>query len=124
MHPISAIHRFLTALAVLGMILAPIAKPAMAMPSDQSAGMDHHAGMTADAEPAMPDNMPCCPDEAQMPDCGKLCAMMMCAASVSPTLPDSSWLPAQLAAATALSSGGDATLSGRSPAPPPRPPKA
>jgi hypothetical protein len=121
------IRRFLMTLAVLGLVLAPLAQPAMAMSADQSAGMDHHAmmaGMADHAEMAMLESMPCCPDEAPMPDCGKHCLMLMCAASLSPILPSAAWLAMPLAAATELIAGGDSTLSGRSPTPPPRPPKA
>jgi hypothetical protein len=114
-------------LAVLGLVLAPLARPAMAMPADQSAGRDHHAmmpGMADHAEMAMPESMPCCPDEAPMSDCGKHCLMAMCAASLSPTLPDAGWLPVPQVSAAELIAAGDLALSGRSPTPPPRPPKA
>jgi hypothetical protein len=123
---LSTIRRILLSLAVLGLVLGPMARPAMAMPADQSTGMDHHAMMAsmADHEMAMPESMPCCPDEAPASDCGKHCLMMMCAASLSPTLPDAAWLPMPQAATTVLIAGGDSTLSGRSPTPPPRPPKA
>ena len=121
---LTTFRRTLIGFAVLGLILAPLAKPAMAMPTD-SAGMDHRAAMAdmADHEMAMPEGMPCCPDEAPASDCGKHCLMMMCAASLSPTLPSAAWLPAPQAAATNLIADGDSALSGRNPAPPPRPPK-
>jgi hypothetical protein len=124
---LSTIRRVLMTLAVLGLISAPLARPLMAMPAHQSAGLDHHATMAdmADhAEMAMPESMPCCPDEAPASDCGKHCLMMMCAASLSPTLPGAAWLPVPQAATTELIASGDSTLSGRSPTPPPRPPKA
>jgi hypothetical protein len=123
---LSTIRRILLSLAVLGLVLGPMARPAMAMPADQSTGMDHHAMMAgmADHEMAMPESMPCCPDEAPMSDCGKHCLMAMCAASLAPTLPDAGWLPIPQATTTELIAGGDSPLSGRSPTPPPRPPKA
>ena len=119
------IRRVLVTFAVLGLVLAPLARPALAVPAGQSTGMDQAmmAGM-ADHEMAMPEGMPCCPDEAPMSDCGKHCAMMMCAASLSPTLPDAAWLPVPQAATTELIADGGSPLSGRVPAPPPRPPKA
>ena len=123
---LSTIRRILMSLAVLGLVLAPMARPAMTMPAEQSIGMGHHAMMAgmADQETTMPESMPCCPDEAPMPDCGKHCAMMMCAASLSPTLPSAAWVPAPQPAATELIADGGSPLSGRIPAPPPRPPKA
>ena len=120
------IRRILMNLAVLGLVLAPLARPAVAMPGGQPTGMDHHAMMAgmADHEMAMPESMPCCPDEAPMSDCGKHCLMAMCAASLSPTLPDAGWLPVPQVSAAELIAAGDLALSGRSPTPPPRPPKA
>ena len=120
---LSTVRHILMTLAVLGLALAPLGQPAVAMPGGQS-GMDHHAMMagTADQEMAMPESMPCCPDEAPASDCGKHCLMIMCAASLSPTLPGAAWLPVPLAAATNLIADGDSPLSGRSPTPPPRPP--
>src|SRR5215212_3401530 len=119
------IRRVLMTLAVLGMVLAPLARPAMATPADQSTGVDHHAMMPgmSDHEMAMPESMPCCPDEAPMSDCGKHCTMMMCAASLSPTLPAATRLPVPQAIVTNLVADGDSALRGRSPTPPPRPPK-
>jgi hypothetical protein len=117
----------LMTLAVLGLVLAPLGRPAIAMPGDQSTGMDHHAmtaGMANHGEMAMPESIPCCPDEAPASDCGKHCLMMMCTSSLSPTLPDAAWLPVLQAAATELIAAGDLALNGRSPTPPPRPPKA
>jgi hypothetical protein len=113
-------------LAVLGMILAPVAWPAMAMPADQSAGMHHHATMTGKGDNAgisTSESMPCCPDEAPASDCGKNC-MMMCAASLSSTVPATAWLPVPKLAPSELVVYKEAALSGRSPGPSPRPPKA
>jgi hypothetical protein len=129
MHPIPTACRFLCTLAVLGMVLAPMARPVMAMPADQSAGMHHHATMTTAGEPdnggiSTSEGMPCCPDEAPVSDCGMNCAMMMCAASLSPTLPGAAWLPVPKLAPSELVDYEEAALSGRSPGPPPRPPKA
>jgi hypothetical protein len=125
---LSTIRRILMSLAVLGLVLAPMARPAMALPAGQSGGMDHQAMMSgmADHEMTMPESMPCCPDEAPVPmsDCGKLCAMMMCAFSLSPTLPSAAWIPVLQATATELLADGGSPMSGRVPAPPPRPPKA
>ena len=66
MNRLSAIRYLLAALAIVGLILAPIASPAAAMP----------AAMSDDASMAMPADMPCCPDQAPMPGCGKDCPFM------------------------------------------------
>src|SRR5438270_612246 len=65
------IRRVLAALALLGMILAPLARPAMAMDS-AAAG---HSDMAAHAAVDRAD-MPCCPDQTPMPGCGKDCLFM------------------------------------------------
>ena len=119
--------RFLCIFAVLGMVLAPVARSAVAMAAEQSAGMNHHAMMSGEADSAgisMSEGMPCCPDQAPVSDCGKSCAMMMCAASLSPTLPGAAWLPVPKLAPSELVDYEEAALSGRSPGPLPRPPKA
>jgi hypothetical protein len=71
---LSAITRLLSLFAILGLILSPLAKPAMAMDPSAPAAMDHHAGMAMDAS-AMGD-MPCCPDQGQNSDCAKDCPLM------------------------------------------------
>jgi hypothetical protein len=73
----SAIGRVLAVLAVAGLVLVPITRPAMAM----SVAGDIHANMgdavavgsvIADAA----DEMPCCPSKPALPDCSKDCPLM------------------------------------------------
>src|SRR5689334_12420461 len=73
---LSAIRYLFAALAIAGLILAPIATPATAMP----------ASMSDEASMAMPADMPCCPDQAPMPGCGKDCPFM--AACSAPSVYD------------------------------------
>jgi hypothetical protein len=73
----SAVGRVLAVLAVAGLVLVPIARPAMAM----SVGTDMHAGlgnaMAADSAIAdVADDMPCCPGKPALPDCSKDCPLM------------------------------------------------
>src|SRR5579863_1709357 len=77
----SALGRVFALLAIVGLLVTPIARPVMAMPMDMHASMGEPA--TADAVAAtMPDDMPCCPGKATFPDCGKDCPLMaMCAAT-------------------------------------------
>jgi hypothetical protein len=73
----SAIGRFLAIFAVAGLVLAPIARPAMAL----SLARDMHASM-GDAMAAgsvitdTADDMPCCPSKPTLPDCSKDCPLM------------------------------------------------
>src|SRR5690242_12241696 len=75
----STLRRLLPALAIAGLVLAPVSQPGMAMPADMQASMSDHAEMADHAAMAIPDGMPCCPHEQQKPDCGKDCPLMaMC----------------------------------------------
>jgi hypothetical protein len=73
----SAIGRVLAVLAVAGLVLVPIARPAMAM----SVTTDVHASI-AEAITAGPavadaaDDMPCCPSKPVLPDCSRDCPLM------------------------------------------------
>jgi hypothetical protein len=73
----SAIGRVLAVLAVAGLVLAPITRPAMAMSvttnMHASVGDAIAAGsVIADAA----DEMPCCPSKPALPDCSKDCPLM------------------------------------------------
>jgi len=115
------IRRFLAALAVVGLVLAPLAQPAMA--ADVQVTANDHAAMSDHADMAMPDGMPCCPDE-QKTDCAKHCPFMAaCVAQLQSTVP-SYGLSAPLTQASVLTLRNDRTLHSLSQAPPPRPPKA
>jgi hypothetical protein len=111
MHIGTAIFRLLALLAVIGLVLGPLAPSATAMPAAQ---MD----MSAD--------MPCCPDEAPAKDCaGKLCPLLGVCMSIAlqALLPGSAF--ALRDSDTAIVPGtNDIGLSGLASGPPPRPPKA
>lgn len=62
------VSRLLFALAVLGIVTAPVARPAMAMTMNPP-GMDH--AMTGVVSPAMAADMPCCPEAMHHADAGK-----------------------------------------------------
>jgi hypothetical protein len=111
---LSAIRYLFAALAIAGLILAPIATPATAMP----VGMSDEASMT------MPADMPCCPDQAPMPGCGKDCLFMAaCSAPSVYDMPREAGLAVPLMLAGLIVPGNDAGLAGLSQRPPPRPPK-
>jgi hypothetical protein len=82
-----AITRLLALLALVGLILGPLARPAMAtnMGSPPAAMMDGHAGMVMDH--AAMGEMPCCPDEAPKSDCAKDCPLMALCASTGVQFP-------------------------------------
>jgi hypothetical protein len=121
-----AIRRILAAFAILGLVTAPLAKPAMSM--DMQSGMSSHVmvddGMADHAATAMPEGMPCCPEQTPMPDCGKHCLMVLCAATVVPMLPSQAWLPIPASLSAEVIPARDPPLSGISQPPPPKPPRA
>ena len=123
---LATIRYLLSALAVLGLIFAPVVQPAMGAISNPSMSvssmedMAHSNQSTVDA--AMPDGMPCCPD--QTPDCSKNCPLMaLCMAQLIQDAPAWTGLLAPLSPGSVVASGNDRALTGQSHGPPPRPPK-
>jgi hypothetical protein len=82
--------------------------------------------MTAeDASMTMSADMPCCPEQKSMPDCGKDCPFM--AACTMQTLSGLSQVPAlivPLSRTSTIRPTSDSDVSLLAYAPPPRPPKA
>jgi hypothetical protein len=114
----SALRFVFAALAIAGLLLTPVAVPAMPAAATMSESMGDHAAM------AMPADMPCCPDQAPMPDCGKSCPFMAaCAAQALGNLPDGAVLALPLTLASIVVPGNDSALAGLTQRPPPRPPK-
>ena len=120
-----AISRLLAALTIVGLVLAPLARSAMGgtMKADPHVGITAHAVTSVDM--GMPADMPCCPDQAPVPDCGKDCPLMaMCLAAMALNLPASIGLAIPDMAAGLILPGNDQDLSSLGHGPPPRPPKA
>jgi hypothetical protein len=79
------LKRFANAVLILligaGLLLAPLASPALAMPVPGVAGNDMQA-MSGDTQ-AMSDDMPCCPDQTNSKDCGSCPFVALCMLGVS-----------------------------------------
>lgn len=118
----TTLRQLLPALAIVGLVLAPVARPVMAMPVDMNAVSDH-AEMADHEAMVMPDGMPCCLQDQQK-ECAKDCPMMAsCTASLHSTLPCNGFsAPVMHASMTVLCN--DRILDSLSQVPPPRPPKA
>jgi hypothetical protein len=117
---LSAIYRAFAVLAIAGLILAPLARPAAALSSETQGTMS--AEGATDAQTAM--GMPCCPHKAPASDCGKDCPLMaLCMASLLQSAPVDVPLFVPLLAAIVIP-GNDADPGSLAQAPPPRPPKA
>ena len=51
----------------------------MAMPAPMHTAVASDQAMADDAAMAMPEDMPCCPKKAPIPDCGRDCSLAICA---------------------------------------------
>jgi hypothetical protein len=119
---LSAIRSLLAILAIVGLVLGPIAKPAMAMPTPMHTGVASDQAMVDEA--AMPEDMPCCPKKSPIPDCGRDCVFMaMCATQFLCNAVQPAGLVTPLGLATVFFPGNDTDVAGLSQGPPPRPPK-
>jgi hypothetical protein len=121
---LTCIRYLLPGLALLGLIGAPLVRPAMAMtmPAAMHAAMSDDAAMPADAAMAMPADMPCCPDK--VPDCAKDCPLMaLCLAGTVLSLPSGAGLLVLVRLSSLVLPGNDADLASQGYGPPPRPPK-
>ena len=111
---LSALRYLFAVLAIAGLILTPIAAPATAMATDASMA-DHMA---------MPADMPCCPDQVPMPDCGKDCPFMaVCATQFLSTMPQGTGFLIPPTHASLVVASNDVGPGGLKQRPPPRPPK-
>lgn len=112
------LSRALTGLALLGLILSPVARPAMAMAPDPVEQTDIAAAAAMDMA-----DMPCCPDKAPKPDCAKDCPLMgMCMGKTLQSAPHAATPFVSYARARVVIPRNDAKLDGLAQAPPPRPP--
>jgi hypothetical protein len=117
----TTIGRFFALVAVAGILLAPTARPAMAMGTPiamVAAGGDDSA--TADAM----DHMPCCPGKPSLPDCSKDCPLMALCVTAPLYFVSQTSLIAPLAIASIMLPGASPELASVAEAPPRRPPKA
>jgi hypothetical protein len=123
--PLSTIGRLLSMLAIVGLAIAPVARPAMGMAAvlqpdiASDHGIDHAA---TDAAMAMPEDMPCCPKKAPVPNCDKDC-LAICATQL---LCNAAQVPGPmvpLGLSHILLPLNDTGLVGLKQRPPPRPPK-
>ena len=115
MMSLSAIGRLLSILAIIGLAIAPIVRPVMALPNGDTALAD-------DTAMSMPQDMPCCPKKAPIPDCGRDC-LANCATQLLCNAVQGAGLLMPLGPANALPRGNAKALVGLAQRPPLRPPK-
>ncbi len=112
------IRRFFAWVAVAGLLLAPIVRPAMAM--NTPIAMEAAAPGYADAM----DHMPCCPGKPSLPDCSKDCPLMALCAAAPLHCALQTGLIVPLVIASMLLPGASPELVSVADVPPRRPPKA
>jgi len=118
----AAIGRVLAVLAVVGLVLVPIVRPAMAM----SIAMDMHASvgdaMTAGSVVGE-DDMPCCPSKPVLPDCSKDCPLMALCVTAPLHFVSQAGLIVPLTFVSIIFPRSHSALASIAQAPPRRPPK-
>ncbi len=114
MNPWSFTSRLFLALALFGLVIAPMAA-SLASPAAASQAMA-----------SMPDGMPCPDDQPAVPDCVKDCPLAVLCVSglVSIPVPQVPTFLVQAPTGDGFLDGQDAVLSSLLGEPPPRPPKA
>jgi hypothetical protein len=117
----TAIGRVFAWVAVAGLLLAPMARPTMAM--DMPIAMESAAASDSATADAM-DKMPCCPGKASLPDCSKDCPLMALCVTAPLHFASQADLPVPLAIASIMLPGVSPELASVADAPPRRPPKA
>jgi hypothetical protein len=119
---LSAIRSLLGILAIIGLVVGPIARPAMAMTAALPTAVASNPATVDEAAMGMPQDMPCCPKEAPTPDCGKDC-LAICATQLLCNAVQGAALVMPLGPANVLPPGNDTALVGLGQPPPLRPPK-
>src|SRR4051812_22417672 len=112
---LSTIRTLLTCLALLGLVLSPLARPAAAMHSGETPHGDMAAHLAMDVA-----DMPCCPDQTPMPGCGKDCLLMAgCSALSLYDMPRGAPLVWPVALASVVAPPNEPAPSGLTQRPPP-----
>jgi hypothetical protein len=119
---LSAIRSLLGTLAIVGLVVGPIARPAMAMPAPMPTAVASDQATVDEAAMAMPEDMSCCPKKAPLPDCGRDC-LANCATQPLCNTVQGAGLVKPLGLANVLPPGNDTALVGLGQHPPLRPPK-
>ena len=119
----SAFGRILAVLAIVGLALAPVVRPALAVPisKDMDAAMSGSAVDTVIADAAA--DMPCCPSKPALPDCSKDCPLMALCVTAPIHFVSQTGLTILLTFVTVVFPGARSDLVSIAQAPPRKPPK-
>jgi hypothetical protein len=119
----STFGRILAVLAIVGLALGPVVRPAMAVPvsKDMQAAMSGSAVDTVIADAAA--DMPCCPGKPALADCSKDCPLMALCVTAPVHFVSQTGLTVPLTFVTVVFPGAHSDLVGIAQAPPRKPPK-
>jgi len=119
----SAFGRILAVLAIVGLALAPVVRPPMAVPvsKDVHAALSGSAVDTVIADAAA--DMPCCPSKPALPDCSKDCPLMALCVTAPIHFVSQTGLTILLTFVTVVFPGARSDLVSIAQAPPRKPPK-
>jgi len=119
------IRRLLAISVIAGLVLAPLARPAMAgAMSDASMPAMTDATIAPESADAMTGDMPCCPSSAPAPiGCDKCIFMAACAASCFPALTLALFQPPFAVSSRLVRAQNDFWPDGLGHAPPEHPPR-
>ena len=119
----SALGRILAVLAIVGLALAPVVQPAMAV----QASKDMHAAMSDSVADAViadaADDMPCCPSKPALPDCSKDCPLMALCVTAPIHFASQTGLTVPLTFVSVVFPGAHSDLVSIAQTPPRKPPK-
>jgi hypothetical protein len=126
------LKRFANAVVVLlvasGLLLAPLATPVLAGPASGAShdmpGMSGDLQALSDGTQAMADDMPCCPDQTGIKDCGSCPFVALCLLSISLPAPSGAMaLIERHARHNSLALSDDRLIDGLGAKPPDHPPR-
>jgi hypothetical protein len=112
--------RILAVLAVVGLALAPVVRPAMSVPISKD--MQTAMSGAVDIADAATD-MPCCPSKPALPDCSKDCPLMALCITAPIHFVSQTGLTVPLTFVTVVFPGAHSDLVSIAQAPPRKPPK-
>jgi hypothetical protein len=117
----SILGYFLALFAIGSLELAPMVRPAMAMPTTMHASLGE--SMAASMVPTASDDMPCCPGTPSVPDCGKDCPFMALCGAAPLYFVSQTSLIVPLTVVSIIFPGDPSDLVSVARAPPRKPPK-
>jgi hypothetical protein len=119
----SAFGRILAILAIVGLALAPVVRPAIAVPVSKDMDATMNNSSIDSVIPDVADDMPCCPSKPALPDCSTDCPLMALCVAAPIHFVSQTGLTVPLTFVTVVFPGVHSDLVSTAQAPPRKPPK-